>query len=133
WHWSAVVATLSILALGAALGAAHGVLITRLRLQPFIVTLCGLLLYRGLARYFAGDSTKGFGNGQGFEWLRELATGSVLGLPMPFILMIIIGTVMWVVLHYSVFGRYLYAVGRNEEAAIYSGINSKNVIAGAYV
>jgi ribose transport system permease protein len=37
----------------------HGLLITRLRLQPFIVTLCGLLIYRGLARYIAADSSKG--------------------------------------------------------------------------
>ena len=133
WHWSPALAAVAILALGTALGAVHGVLITRLRLQPFIVTLCGLLLYRGLARYMAADSTKGFGNGAGFEWLRDLATGSALGIPMPFVLMIAVGVSMWVLLHHSVFGRYLYAVGRNEEAAIYSGINSKNVIAGAYV
>jgi ribose transport system permease protein len=47
--------------------------------------------------------------------------------------MIIIGVVMWVVLHRSVYGRYLFAVGRNEEAARYSGINSRRVIASAYV
>jgi ribose transport system permease protein len=133
WHWPATVAATSILVLGAFIGTAHGVLITRLRLQPFIVTLCGLLIYRGLARYIAADTTKGFGNGQGFEWLRDLASGSFVGLPMPFILLIVISAVMWVVLHHSVFGRYVFAVGRNEEAATYSGINSKNVVLGAYV
>jgi ribose transport system permease protein len=133
WHWPTVLAAVSVLALGAALGAVHGLLITRIGLQPFIVTLCGLLLYRGLARYIAADNTKGFGNVKGFEWLSKLATGSLLGLPMPFVLMIVIGVVMWIVLHRSIFGRYLYAVGGNEEAAIYSGINTKNVIAGAYV
>src|SRR5678816_514610 len=45
WDWPAGLALASVVALGAALGAAHGLLITRLRLQPFIVTLCGLLLY----------------------------------------------------------------------------------------
>src|SRR5215470_7677826 len=79
WHWPAAVAAVATLGLGVLLGGAHGLLITRLRLQPFIVTLCGLLLYRGLARYIAMDNTKGFGNGQGFEWLRDAATGSVLG------------------------------------------------------
>jgi ribose transport system permease protein len=49
----------AVLALGGVLGAAHGLLITRLGLQPFIVTLCGLLLYRGAARYVANDSTRG--------------------------------------------------------------------------
>jgi ribose transport system permease protein len=133
WHWPAAVAAGTIIVLGGVLGAAHGVLITRLRLQPFIVTLCGLLLYRGLARYIAADTTKGFGNGEGFEWLRNLATGGLLGVPMPFVFMIMVSVVMWVVLEHSVFGRYLYAVGRNEEAAIYSGIRSKNVITAAYV
>src|SRR5499425_2040509 len=61
WHWSASLAVAVILGLAATLGLVHGLLITRLRLQPFIVTLCGLLLYRGIARYIAQDTTKGFG------------------------------------------------------------------------
>src|SRR6476469_2543323 len=60
WHWPPGVALAAVIALGACLGAAHGLLITRLRLQSFIVTLCGLLLYRGMARYIAADVTKGF-------------------------------------------------------------------------
>src|SRR5688572_4340069 len=85
WRWPPAVAIGAVLALGSVLGAAHGLLITRLRLQPFIVTLCGLLLYRGLARYIADDVTKGFGSGGGFEWVRSAASGSVLGVPMPFV------------------------------------------------
>jgi ribose transport system permease protein len=133
WHWPAALVVAVILTLGAGLGFIHGLLITRLRLQPFIVTLCGLLLYRGLARYIAADSSKGFGNGKGFQWLSELATGSLFGVPMPFVLMIVVGVVMWMMLHRSVYGRHLFAVGRNEEAARYSGIQSRNVITGAYV
>jgi ribose transport system permease protein len=133
WRWPAGVALAAVLGLGIVLGAIHGMLITRLRLQPFIVTLCGLLLYRGLARYIAADTTKGFGAGEGFQWLRYAATGSVLGIPTPFILMLIVSGIMWVVLHQSIYGRHLFAVGRNEEAARYSGINSRNVIASAYV
>jgi len=132
WRWPAALAAAAVLALGAALGLVHGLLITRIRLQPFIVTLCGLLLYRGIARYIAEDSTKGFGS-QGFQWLRSFATGTVSGVPMPFVLLIGIAIVMAVVLHRSVYGRYLFAVGRNAEAARYSGINSDNVITGAYV
>jgi ribose transport system permease protein len=52
---------------------------------------------------------------------------------MPFILLIVISTLMWVFLHRSVYGRYLFAVGRNEEAARYSGINTRLVITMAYV
>jgi ribose transport system permease protein len=133
WHWPPLVAVAVVLILGALLGGIHGLLITRLVLQPFLVTLCGLLLYRGLARYIAADVVQGFGAGTGFEWLRDFTTGSIVQVPMPFVLMMIVAVVMWVLLHRSVYGRYLFAVGRNEEAARYSGINSRNVIASAYV
>ena len=133
WQWPASLAVAAILGIALSLGAAHGILVTRVRIQPFIVTLCGLLLYRGLARYIAMDSTKGFGNSEGFEWLRDFATANVFQVPMPFVLLIVIGFAMWLVLHRSVYGRYLFAVGRNEEAARYSGINTRNVIAGAYI
>jgi ribose transport system permease protein len=52
---------------------------------------------------------------------------------MPFVLLIIVGVIAYVLLHRSVFGRYLYAVGRNEDAARYSGINSQMIILGTYV
>jgi ribose transport system permease protein len=132
WHWTPIVAVGAVLVLGAGIGLTHGLLITRLRLQPFIVTLCGLLLYRGIARYIAQDSTKGFGV-EGFDWLRNSATGSFLSIPMPFIFLLIVGVVTWVMLHRSIYGRHLFAVGHNAEAARYSGVNAANVITGAYV
>lgn len=133
WGWGAPLSVLAIIAISMGLGLLHGLLITRLNLQPFIVTLCGLLFYRGLARFVAKDETKGFGDAVGFEGLRDLATGSVLGVPTPFILLVIVSIIMWVILHRSVYGRYLFAVGRNEEAARYSGINSNWIITAAYV
>src|SRR5438874_1085638 len=133
WHLPGALAVLVVIAVAVSLGLVHGLLITRLRIQPFIVTLCGLLFYRGLARFIANDETKGFGTGQGFEWLTALATGSLFGVPAPFILLVVVAAVMWVVLHRSVYGRYLFAVGRNEEAARYSGINARAVVASAYV
>jgi len=133
WRWPAGLAVVVVIGIGMGLGALHGLLITKVRLQPFIVTLCGLLFYRGLARFIANDETKGYGSAAGFEWLRQLATGDVLGVPTPFILLVIVSVVMWVVLHRSVYGRYLFAVGRNETAARYSGINSSRIIASAYI
>ena len=133
WGWPAALAVAAVIAIAMSLGALHGLLITKLHIQPFIVTLCGLLFYRGLARFIANDETKGFGSATGFEWLRDLATGSVLGVPTPFVILVVISVVMWVVLHRSVYGRYLFAVGRNELAARYSGINSWRIIASAYV
>jgi ribose transport system permease protein len=133
WGWPASVALVAVIGLGACLGAAHGLLVARLRLQPFIVTLCGLLLYRGAARYIAEDSTKGFGTGQGFEWLRALASGSVGGVPMPFVVMCVVAALAWVLLHRSVYGRHLFAIGHNAEAARYSGVSTRAVITWAYV
>ncbi|HEV8395307.1 MAG TPA: ABC transporter permease [Vicinamibacterales bacterium] len=133
WRWPPAAALAAVVALGGCLGAVHGVLITRLRLQPFIVTLCGLLLYRGAARYIANDSTKGFGTGEGFEWVRALASGSVGGVPMPFVVMVVVAVMAWVLLHRSVFGRHLFAVGHNAEAARYSGVGTQTVVAWAYV
>ncbi|MGH7990082.1 MAG: ABC transporter permease [Limisphaerales bacterium] len=133
WHWPWPLAVLFVLAVSMLLGLAHGVLITRFKMQPFIVTLCGLLLYRGIARFIASDETKGFGDCAGFTTLQRWASGNLLGLPMTFVLLIVISIIMWFVLHKSVYGRYLLAVGRNEEAARFSGINTHSVIAGSYV
>jgi ribose transport system permease protein len=133
WGWPWPLAIAAILLIAVVLGIFHGFLVTKIHLQSFIVTLCGLLFYRGLARYIAEDQTLGFGYCTGFETLQKLTTGEILGVPMPFVLLIIISLIMWVVLHRSVYGRYLFAVGRNEEAARFSGINTSLVIASAYV
>ena len=132
-HWAWPLAIAVILVIGAGLGSLHGYLITRVKLQPFVVTLCGLLFYRGLARFVANDETKGFGDALGFENLRAFMTGSVAGVPVAFILLLIVAAAMAVLLHRSIYGRYLFAVGRNEDAARYSGIDTKRVIASAYV
>lgn len=139
WQWAWPLAALAVLLVPVTLGWAHGALITRMKIQPFIVTLCGLLLYRGAARYIADDGTKGFGEGTGFLMLKNLASGKLFasenfpGVPMPFVMLLVIGLILWVLLHRSVYGRYLLAVGRNEEAARFSGINTKLVITVAYV
>jgi len=131
WPWPAAI--LSVLVVSSMLGWFHGLLITRLKLQPFIVTLCGLLIYRGAAQFVAQDETKGFGNEKGFEILQQLATERTAGVPNPLIVMVILAVVMWVVLHRSVYGRYLFAVGQSEPAARYSGINTRRMISSAYV
>jgi ribose transport system permease protein len=133
WHWHWSVAAAAAILLPMLLGWVHGTLITRMKIQPFIITLCGLLIYRGLARFIAHDDTKGFGNGEGFEVLRDAAKGKLIGLPMPFVLLIILAIIMWFVLHRSIYGRYLLAVGRNEEATRFSGINTRRVIASSYI
>jgi ribose transport system permease protein len=126
-------ATLIIVAAGVVIGLVHGVLITRAKLQPFVVTLCGLLIYRGVARYYTDDGTAGFEFGTSYPTLEWLTTGRIYGVPNSFVAFVVLALAMAVVLHRSVFGRYLFAVGKNEEAARYSGINTRAVIVSAYV
>ena len=129
--WPAAVAI--TIALGALIGLAHGILITRFKMQPFVVTLCGLLIYRGIARGYTAEATAGFPFGASYPQLEWLTIGRSYGIPHSFVAMIIIAVVMWFVLHQSVFGRHLYAVGKNDEAARFSGIRSGFVITSAYV
>jgi ribose transport system permease protein len=133
WGIGVLPAVVLSIALALVLGLIHGTLITRVNMQPFIVTLCGLLFYRGLARFVTNDETKGFGTMGGVDFLRYLANGNLVGIPMPFILLIIISLITWLILHRSVYGRYLFATGRNAEAARYAGINTKRIITSAYV
>ena len=135
WGWPWLLAAGTSVILMMLLGLFHALLITKVNLQPFIVTLCGLLFYRGLARFVAHDETKGFGDARfgPLRWLERLEGGSVGPVPAPVVLLLIVAAVMWVVLHRSVYGRYLYAAGKNEEAARYSGINTDRVIGSAYV
>jgi ribose transport system permease protein len=129
--WPLAVVLMLVLAI--VVGLVHGLLITKLKLQPFIVTLCGLLIYRGVARFYTQDATAGFAFGQSFPDLEFLTAGRSFGVPNSFIALVVAGAIVWVVVHRSVFGRYLYAVGKNEEAARFSGIKTDQVIIGAYV
>lgn len=191
--WSVPATLAAALGLSAAIGLTHGLLVTKLRLQPFVVTLCGLLFYRGYARYLTDDQTMGFGND--FEGLRLLATGkpmsigTLMGLvgaasvvvlwlrlrtaredparrrsirvglafaalgclaglaaqflegtflsqiraPAPFVILVVLAALSSVFLNRTVWGRYLFALGRNEEAARYSGIDTDRMVILAYV
>ena len=131
--WPPILAVGAMMGLSAFFGLLHGFLITKIRLQPFIVTLCGLLIYRGLAQYVAQDQTKGFSDNASFKGLMDFLKTTPFGMPIQFWILLVMAALFWVVLHRSVYGRYLLAVGRNEEAARYSGIETKRIIGSAYV
>lgn len=135
-HWPMPLALLTVAAVSLGIGLFHGLLVTKLRIQPFIVTLCGLLLYRGIARGFTADQTVGFGNE--FKSLRLLATGKVpflpgFDLPAPLLFLAVVAIVAAVFLNRTIFGRYLLALGRNPQAATYSGIPTQKMTILAYV
>ena len=125
-----------VMLLSLGIGVLHGVLITKVGLPPFIVTLCGLLFYRSAARFITEDQSLGYGNK--FDELREIAVGAVpigggYALPYPFFLMIGIAIIASILLNKTLYGRYLLALGNNEEAAKYSGINTDRIIIASYV
>nr|WP_295890521.1 ABC transporter permease [uncultured Devosia sp.] len=126
------IALVIVMILGILLGLAHALLITRLKMPPFVVTLCGLLIYRGVARGYTGDATAGFPFGSTYPGL-DFFTARIYGIPTSLLLLVVVAVIAWVVLHRSVFGRYLFAVGKNEEAARFSGIRTNLVIGAAYV
>jgi ribose/xylose/arabinose/galactoside ABC-type transport system permease subunit len=74
-QWSVGASVLAVLGLAGLIGLGHGLLITKMKLQPFVVTLCGLLIYRGLARWVTADQTQGFLTKYD-ESFRLLATGA---------------------------------------------------------
>ncbi|WP_417308405.1 ABC transporter permease [Devosia sp.] len=121
-----------VLVLGLLLGLAHGLLITKLKMQPFVVTLCGLLIYRGVARGYTADATAGFPFGSEYPGL-DFFVARIGGVPVSVYVLAVVGIIAWIVLHRSVFGRYLFAIGKNEEAARFSGIRTDLVITSAYV
>jgi ribose transport system permease protein len=117
------------------IGWGHGLLITRLKLQPFIVTLATMLLIRGVSQTIAEGGTLSMGSSP----LRQLANTGLLPfkghplIPYPTLMFLAVIAIGAYLLHFTVFGRYVYAIGGNRDAAEYSGINVKRVEALTYV
>ena len=124
-----------------AIGVTHGLLVTKARLQPFLVTLCGLLIYRGLARWIAADQQLGFGNDH--TVLRNCLIGKIsipiwtsytgIKIPIPFLIFAGITIFAIILLNKTIFGRHLLATGRNAQAAKYSGVRTENITIYSYV
>ncbi len=119
---------LLVLAITPLIGLKHGLLITKLKFQPFLVTLCGLFIYRGAAQIATWRET-GVSQNVGIATttfdmskLNFLFLEFLWEIPWVLILFLILGLVVGIFLHGSVYGRYLFAIGANEQAARYAGI-----------
>lgn len=107
------------LGVGLLCGVTNGLLITIGRLPPFIATLGMMSVARGAALMFTeGRPISGFSEG-----FRSIATGEILRIPAPVVIMIVVYLIAHFVLKRTKLGRYTYAIGGNEEAALLSGIN----------
>jgi ribose transport system permease protein len=123
------------IAVAALLGLLQGLLITRLKLQPFIVTLGGMLLLRGVSQTIVQGGTLSLSGSA----LLGLANGGLLSyhgdplIPYPFLIFLAVIGAATYVLHFTVFGRYVFAIGGNRDAAEYSGIDVRRVETATYV
>jgi ribose transport system permease protein len=117
--------------IGAGVGAINGLGIVKGGLQPFIMTLGMLVIARGVTMTLAdGRPVRAGAGAEGIAWI---GNGTVLGLPVPLLIFIGIALTSWFVLKATPFGRQIYAVGDNLEAARLSGIPTGRVIFSAYV
>jgi putative xylitol transport system permease protein len=117
------------LATGAALGLFNGVIVAGINVPPFVTTLGMLSMARGLTLIFS-DGRPIANLSQPFRWF---GGGTLFGLPVPVLILFFVFLIGWVVLSYTTFGRYVYAVGGNEKAARTSGVSTRIVTAATYV
>lgn len=132
WGWSAWLAIPATLAVGAAMGTASGVLIAGFRLQPFIATLAMMVFARGVAKWASSgekiSTTVAASDGSFtnlplpavFELLNSRIIGGSVAVVSIVLLICVVGC--WLLLARFRFGRHLYAIGGNEEAARLSGV-----------
>lgn len=126
-QWPVAIATASLIGLLA--GYVQGKSVTALRVPAFIVTLGGMTVWRG-ATLLLNDGGPISGFDAGFRWW---GTGSLLGVPVPVVLFAVTALIGHIVLRHTRYGRQVYAVGGNTEAARLAGVNVKAVIISVYV
>lgn len=122
-----ILAILITLLLGLAIGIVNGLLISKGRLQPFIATLGTMTLLRGFTLVYTQGKPIGTSGGTGSVIFGKIGSGYIFGLPIPVYIMIIVFVIAYYILRHLRTGRYVYALGSNEEATIYSGVKTDKV------
>ncbi len=123
-----VVALVAAVAATTFLGLINGLVIAKARIQPFIVTLAMMIAARGLALAATGEASVGITD-DSFAWLGR---GTIGFLPVPILILIVAFAVGWLVLNQTRFGRNVFAVGDNDEAARLMGLNVNRVTIAVY-
>lgn len=119
-----------LIALGVstAFGFLNGFLIAKFNMFPFVVTLSTQLVIRGLSQVISGGKAISLTSGV----FKGIYSNKVLGIPIPIIILIIITVIMYLLLHWTKFGRYIFAVGGNVNAAIAAGVSEFWTKVGVY-
>ncbi len=123
------IAAVVAITIGLLVGAIQGIAITRLGVPPFVVTLGGFSAWRGAALYYSnGGPISGFN-----EAFNYWGQGKIGDVPIPVIIFLIFALLAHIVLRYTQYGRHVYAVGGNPEAARLSGLNVAAITLSVYV
>jgi inositol transport system permease protein len=125
--WSIALST--AIAAGAAAGYLQGRAVTMLRIPPFIVTLGGMTIWRG-ATLILNDGAPVSGFDPGFRWW---GNGTIVHIPVPVALFALVAAMGYIVQRYTRYGRHIYAVGGNPEAARLNGLNVAAIITSVYL
>lgn len=130
--WLSVILAVAV---GGLAGLLNGILVAYARVQAMVVTLGGKLLYSGIAIVLVGLS--GVSTYEGFSkfppGFGQIANGKALGIPNAVVIFAVLFLLAYILLHRTRYGRYIYLTGINQNAAEYSGINTKRIIASTYV
>ncbi|MBN9525134.1 MAG: ABC transporter permease [Alphaproteobacteria bacterium] len=131
--WGTVVLGMLVgIVVGAAAGLVNGLVITRGRIEAFIVTLGTMGIYRSLVTYLADGGTLSL-NTQLRAVYRPVYYEGMLGIPWPLWVLAVVGAVGAMLLYFTRFGRYCFAIGSNEDVARYSAINIDRIKTLTYV
>lgn len=122
-----ILVILITLILGLAIGLVNGLLISKGRLQPFIATLGTMTLLRGFTLVYTQGKPIGTGGAADSVIFGKIGSGFIFGIPVPVYIMVIVFIIAYYILKHLRMGRYVYALGSNEEATIYSGIKTDKI------
>lgn len=122
-----IVAVVAALLVGVLIGMSTGFIISKGRLQPFIVTLAMMTIFRGATLVFTDGKPISAGYELNAEKFSAIGNGYTFGVPNPILIMILVVGVGYFILKHTTIGRYVYAIGGNEDATKLSGVNVHRV------
>jgi ribose/xylose/arabinose/galactoside ABC-type transport system permease subunit len=126
-HFGSATAVIVTIAVGLICGLVNGLMIAYIKVPEMIATLATMFLYLGIARGISkGDSI------YSYSFANFMGTAHIAGIPIQIFLYILFALIFWIILQKSTYGRKLFSIGLNKNAALYSGINIKKVIISVY-
>ena len=124
---SMLVTIVLTLVIGSGVGLINGIIISKGKLQPFIVTLATMTILRGATLVFTDGKPISLGTGTSAIAFSKIGGGTILGIPTPVVIMIFAFAICYYILTQTKMGRYTYALGGNEEATKLSGLNADRI------